>query len=163
MVEQVDSGVIVNEWQLGDSLGQAVAHGDKSEFAILLAMLSQDIRDSAQFAYPETPEPELKPLPFKGFAADKLAAEPQDFDIEAQRSALFQQGGVAAVKLSLAMFPYPLAENNDPTAIPDEVKDNLSLHTQARLKQTKLSKEVELNEAGLYDILQQIHAEPEAA
>ncbi|MGB1297016.1 MAG: VC2046/SO_2500 family protein [Psychrobium sp.] len=42
--------LLIGELQLGQRLNECVQQGNKSEFALLLSMLSQDVRDQDQFA-----------------------------------------------------------------------------------------------------------------
>lgn len=50
--------ILVNEWQLGDALGQAIQTDRRSDFGLMLAMLSQDVRLHGEF---QLPKPDEKP------------------------------------------------------------------------------------------------------
>ncbi|MGL4223273.1 MAG: VC2046/SO_2500 family protein, partial [Shewanella sp.] len=43
------AAIIINEAHLGDRLGRAISTGRRGEFGLLLARLSEDVREFAEF------------------------------------------------------------------------------------------------------------------
>ena len=140
---EIDS-LLINETQLGSQLNHCVHEKRRSDFSLMLAMLSQDVRDFSEFQ-----REELDSLD-KG--ADKEQSQLRSFfDLpEAQPMSLnsleditgFNQGfvlldeGFDDIRLEQCLKPNALAFRNDAKFIPTVVKSNLSLCQQKRLEHT---------------------------
>jgi hypothetical protein len=70
-------------------------------------------------------------------------------------SQLIYSGQLHSAQLWLAMHPEPLSQYNKPDAINEDVIANCSVNTQTRMQQAK-EKVINIDETGLYDILQEL-------
>jgi hypothetical protein len=101
---------LVDELQLGQTLNQAISQGRRSEFSLLLAMLSPDVEDQPWVADAIPADttsidwrrrfelPKVKPLEAHVQSADRAMA----------MAAQLTQGGLAAVHLQECLEPEPL-------------------------------------------------------
>ncbi len=101
---------LVDELQLGQTLNQAISQGRRSEFSLLLAMLSPDVEDqpwvadaipvdSASIDWRRRFElPQAKPVEAHVRSADRALA----------MAAQLTQGGMASVRLLECLEPEPL-------------------------------------------------------
>ncbi len=133
MLTKLNNQLLVNDSQLGDHLNQAVHQGRRSDFGLLLALLSEDARDLPRIADDATTDagktdwrqyfelPEQNPL-YSG-ELDHLRAP--------QLSELAQHKQLDSLRLMIAMRAEPLRHAND--LLPTEVSTNLDPRTQARL------------------------------
>ncbi|QOL25163.1 queD like 2 [Thalassotalea sp. LPB0316] len=138
---QIDS-LLVNESQLGSQLNHCVVEKRRSDFSLMLAMLSEDVRDFSEFHRAENnpheqiidPEVQLRRL-FDLPKSQPLALESLE-DI-----AHFNQAGEVVeqhfddIRLKQCLAPKPLAFRDDKAFIPSQIKANLSLCQQQRLSQ----------------------------
>ena len=131
--------LLVNESQLGAQLNHCVHEKRRSDFSLMLAMLSQDVRDFSEFqqdeekkaeqintdndlrSFFELPDPE--PLALKS-----LEDVPSFNQAATVESELFDD-----VRLSQCIAPKPLSFRDDKSYIPTQIKANLSLCQQHRL------------------------------
>lgn len=103
-------GILVNEWQLGSALNQAVHQGHRGEFGLLLSMMVQDVRYHGNFQLEKTPEGEPLPLrhrfelpddaPTVGHYSDTLRSD--------ACAHAFHQGGLPQSRLQQCLTPEPL-------------------------------------------------------
>ncbi len=136
-MKQVESGLIINEWQLGQQLNTAVHNGTRDKFNLLLSLLSDDVRDFAQFTYQQAEEealteqkirdslflPEGQPLVNKGISVDQAVSLNTDLHNNNFTSIRFKQ---------LLNNEALLSRSSEPD-IPSDVKENLSFLSQQRL------------------------------
>lgn len=130
--------ILVSELQLGQRLNQCVSEGNKSEFDLLLSMLSTDIRDQDQFSTINAPEseeaislrdqfnvPQAQPLISRESAL-------QDYSIYV--ADLAREEGVVAARLQHCLRPEVLHFDVDRIeGFADDITDNLSPTVHARL------------------------------
>ncbi|RCU52828.1 hypothetical protein DU002_02370 [Corallincola holothuriorum] len=131
--EQVNSSIIVNELQLGQSLNKAVSSGDSAKFAYLLSMLSDDVLDQPQFQFacfdrikPAPDETQLR----KEFSLPESAPLFSDAETmlrATNQSQLFAEGGsITDVRLLAALAPTALvAKKEDDNSLPADILDIL--------------------------------------
>ncbi|MBE0363274.1 hypothetical protein PULV_a3449 [Pseudoalteromonas ulvae UL12] len=160
---QID-GILTNEAQLGNQLAISVDENRRSDFSLLLAMLSHDAVDFAQFHLPheEQPNPyaeisDSTDLRIKLGAgpAQPLAIKPIDFLIGQENAALLQSDGMKQIKLKQYLKPEPLALRDDNLHISSEIINNCELNVKKRyLKQDTQMGEMQINAAAFYDNLQ---------
>ncbi|MFP2768300.1 VC2046/SO_2500 family protein [Oceanisphaera sp. KMM 10153] len=132
MLPEFNANLLVNDSQLGDHLNRAVIDGRRSDFGLLLALISEDARDLPRI---EEPKSEQGQTDWRAFfdlpAQDPLYADPQD-DIRApQLSALAGDLQQDSLRLLLAMRAEPLRVSNE--RLPAEVTGNLNPRILARL------------------------------
>tara|TARA_R110001583_G_scaffold183828_2_gene342687 strand:- start:3186 stop:3683 length:498 start_codon:yes stop_codon:yes gene_type:complete len=105
---QIES-TLVNELQIGNRLNVAIEHNRRGEFGLLLAMLSVDARDMAQFQL-ETDTDNTQKLrnkfsvPQPQLLVDDISVHPDTFD----HAMIFQQQGARQFQLQQALTPEAL-------------------------------------------------------
>jgi hypothetical protein len=156
---QIEQGLI-RESQLDVALNTCVHQGRRGDFGMMLAMLSQDALDFAQFHLPtsvaeeknrteEVLKRELQIGPQKPLA-------PSEFDmlIGQENAFVVQHFGMTALHLKECLVPEPLAVRDDKKHIPLEVIDNCELAVRRKLKPTPhISNNKMIDAAGFYDQL----------
>ncbi|BBN81208.1 hypothetical protein PA25_11930 [Pseudoalteromonas sp. A25] len=157
---QLDA-VLTREDQLGSALSVSVAEHRRADFAMLLAMLSQDALDFSQFHLPETQadEADLSEYALKKELqiGPQRALAPEQFDIliGQNNAKVLEQSSLVSLKLQDCLRPEPLAVRNDKTHIPLVVVDNCDIAVRKRLEAVKSGHSVEekpaMNAAGFYD------------
>lgn len=127
------SKLIINENQLGTRLNQAIVDHRRGEFGLLLAMLSNDARDMAQFNLEQTPsdlEAKLK-RQFELPDAQPLTSA-LHLGEDRDNSEQFHQAGLCGFHLQQYLNPEPLVHRGrDPLAM-QEVLANCDPVTLAR-------------------------------
>lgn len=138
MVAKVENNLLVHELQLGEQLGECVHTERRSDFALMLAMLTEDVRDHSQFALPvvedeprdittETLRKEFH-LPNEAPLAIKTDSQISDFN----QAELVQDNQLASLHLQNAINPRPLAFRDDKSHVPHQVMSNTSTHCQQK-------------------------------
>lgn len=144
--EQIKSDLLINEWQLGSQLNQAVANGTRCKFNLLLSLLSDDARDFAEFSFKEQREaalaqaqlraslflPEAQPLINKGISLTQAGQLNEDL----------QSLNLDSIRLRLLLNNEAVLSRNKKDDIPVDIVENLSLLTQHRLTQSPLNSEL---------------------
>lgn len=152
--------MLINEWQTGVRLNNAIQQQQRSDFSLWLAFLSPAVDESAQFYTPDTQSARFQPdlyqqlsiqpaRPFGYLAEDELALK--------QQAIAFQQGGAVALRLMHSLQGSPLVMEDNKHKLSDEVKSGLSLHTRRHLLQQK-PEMMQADPTALYEILNQLHA-----
>ncbi|WP_337840285.1 VC2046/SO_2500 family protein [Rheinheimera sp.] len=158
--------MIINEWQTGQSLNKAVLHQRLSDFALVLAMHSPDVRDFGQFYIPESGDAPVQADLYQQFGLQQsrdygwLDGDEQRLDLTADA---LHQGGQVSCQLQQLLQPLPWVLQHDAKKLADEVKHNLPFHCLHHLQQHAGRAKPEADATGLYDILQQLHAQELAA
>ncbi|GGQ06585.1 VC2046/SO_2500 family protein [Shewanella litoralis] len=102
---QIES-TLVNELQIGSRLNGAVEHNRRGEFGLLLAMLSADARDMAQFQFDKDLNVDQKlRKQFSLPAAQPLVADVSSDIHVTDNAPLFQQQGARQFQLQQALTP----------------------------------------------------------
>jgi hypothetical protein len=152
--------MIINEWQLGDQLNQALGMARPADFRLWLAMLSPAIEEQAEFCWPDEPAPKQADLrrvyqlaPERDFALNTADLA----DLAASHQA-FLSHGLADWRLRNLLRPAPQVIRHDAKKLPADVEENLSLHGKRKVQhqaQPKMQPDATL----LYDVLQQLNPE----
>ncbi|MGI2178518.1 VC2046/SO_2500 family protein [Shewanella frigidimarina] len=105
---QIES-TLVNELQIGSRLNVAIENNRRGEFGLLLAMLSIDARDMAQFQLDNDLESTQKlrqrfSVPQPQLLVDDISAHPDTID----NAMIFQQQGARQFQLQQALTPEAL-------------------------------------------------------
>ncbi|PMG44325.1 hypothetical protein BCU90_22530 [Vibrio lentus] len=152
-IHTLDKAGIINELKFGIGISQAVEQGRRADFALLLSMFSNDVRDCTPIdtiKVSETNEDRLR----KHFGVadpQPLRSDQSSYEISAQQSNHFHQASLASAKLSHYLKPEALAFMPEDTAdLPEEVYQNLSGHDRRRLANKHLP---DLPHATLYNEL----------
>ena len=125
--------VLINELQLGDTLNRAIEFNRRGEFGLLLAMLSHDARDMAQFTLSQDVPVEVK------LKQEFELPDPQPFiaDLSAEyvvdNSQHFIEEGARSFQLHQALVPEALVIRGGREQAMSEVLDNTDLHTRLRM------------------------------
>lgn len=149
---------IINEWQLGSKLNQALQQQHRADFALWLAVLSPAVNEMAAFHTPLPRVSEIEHTLYQQLTVRKARA----FAFEAGDIALLHshstaaQHSLAQVKLQGELSPAPWVWQDNPKKLDGQVFDNLDSHSRRRL-QGAASARPEVDETGLYEMLQQLN------
>ena len=158
----VENNILISELQLGEQLSQCIHSERRSDFSLMLAMLTDDVRDHSQFTLPvveQTDAPnneqylrEQLKLPNKVELAIKNLSELNCFN-QAQQVV---DGQLSSIHLENSLMPKPLAFYNDKNHIPTDVLSNTSVHCQSRYKHNnvKVAQRLSFNAKGWLDTIQ---------
>lgn len=135
-VHTLDKAGVISELHFGQGISQAVTHGRRADFALLLALFSNDVRDNTpvdKIEAPPTTEQVLRQR-FELAEPQRLENDESSYQISARQAALFHQGGMASAKLSHYLTPEVLTYRpQDTQGLPEEVYLNLSGHERRHL------------------------------
>lgn len=151
-VHTLDTSTIINELQLGNSVNHAINQARRADFALMLAMVSDDIQeqmvplsDTAK-EHATTYQSDLT-IGSRG----TLTSEEESYYRSASIANAFHQGGLTSAKLQFYTRPDSLAYLPEDTAgLNEEVYHNLSAHQRRKLKAQET---VAQPESGLLDSL----------
>lgn len=136
-MKQIESGLLINEWQLGQQLNIAVHNGSRDKFNLLLSLLSGDARDFAQFSLAQKKEGELLQTELR---ASLFLPDPQPLlnkGISAQQAASLNEDlhnkDLTSIRLKHLLNNEALLSRSGSTTIASEIIDNLPLLSQHRL------------------------------
>jgi len=130
-MQAVSSGV--NELQLGTRLNQAISSNSRGEFALLLSLLSADLRDMAQFQTAEFVQADLRVKFDLGTVQPLLATLDHKTEV-IEHSASFRQGGSVAFRLENALRTEAFVIRRDEPLEMEDVMANCDLNTRHRHK-----------------------------
>lgn len=158
MVE-VENNVLVHELQLGTQLSQSVHSGRRADFALMLAMLSDDVREHSQFHLPhtETTENEINDKKlrqrFQLPEPTPLAVQDPQEIAKYNQAKLVLEKRLADLHLQNILSPLPLSIRDDASYIESEIINNTSIHCQRRYK-----KQSDKDKEGLFNKVAQFNA-----
>ena len=139
IVNELTSNILANELQLGSQLNECIHDNRRSHFSLMLAMLTEDVREHAQFLLPKIDNAEKttndntlrkffnvnEPAPL----ALKNMEQINDFN----QADLIVNNTLTELRLHNVLNPMPLAFRDDHTYINTDVINNTSVHCQQRL------------------------------
>ncbi|WP_354667942.1 VC2046/SO_2500 family protein [Paraglaciecola arctica] len=146
--------LLSSDYELNGTINRASRQGAK--FALIMAMLEQDCsqRPHIEQNQQTNQSPEhLKDLNY--YRPNPLKADDNYWHTCQNTSQLIDQGQIQSAHLWMAMHPEPLSQHNNAEVIDPEVVANCSFIAQARLQQAATNT-LQVDETGLYDILQQL-------
>ncbi|WP_456295989.1 hypothetical protein M1D72_17190 [Vibrio sp. AK197] len=135
-VHTLDKATIINELQFGVGINHAVHEGRRSDFAFILSMFSDDVRDNTPVEVVQEPQTtdEILRQRFELQAPQALRSDQSSYSISAQQATQFHQSGLASAKLTHYLTPEPLTYLPEQTFdLPEEVYHNLSGHQRRHL------------------------------
>ena len=152
---------IINEWQLGTTLNQALQQQHRADFALWLAVLSPAVQEMAAF---------YTPLP-KG--TERNSTVYQQLSVRQRRSFAWQttdaavleqlnksaQASIRQLKLQSALTPEPWVRTDDAKKLDGRLRSNLDQHALRRVEGPAESIP-DSDETGLYEMLQGLNAKP---
>ena len=157
MLTDIHNTLLVNDSQLGDRLNNAVFEGRRSDFGLLLALLSDDARDLPRI---EADKDEQGQVNWRHFfelpASAPLYSDAQDSLRAPQLSALASDLQQDSLRLMLAMRAEPLRVS--PDVLPYEVSSNLSPRTQARFNGEQLNPYLPQDASRMLSIIESVKA-----
>jgi hypothetical protein len=135
-IHTLDKATTIHELQLGTTINQAINQSRRRDFALLLALLSQDVAESTPtetLSLNDNSEASLR----KRFAitpAQQLRSDQDSYSVSAQHSSLFHSGSLTSTKLSHYLKPEPLTYLPEDTHdFPEDLYHNLSGHSRRQL------------------------------
>jgi hypothetical protein len=146
--------LLSRDYELNGTINRAASEGAK--FGLIMAMLEQNCihRPHLEESNHTNQTLEVK-SDLNHYRSSPLSANDTSWQTCQHTSQLFHSGQLHSAQLWLSMHPEPLSQHNKPDAIDEAVIANCSINTQTRLQQAKQSV-VQVDETGLYDILQQL-------
>lgn len=143
-IHTLDKAAIISELQFGTGINHAVHEGRRADFALILSMFSDDVRDNTpleKIDQIDTSEQALRKR-FELQQPQQLRSDQSSYEISAQQAALFHSSGLPSTKLSHYLTPEVLTYLPEDTHdLPEEVYHNLSGH-QRRAMAEKAPKEL---------------------
>lgn len=143
-IHTLDKASIINELQFGNGINHAVHEGRRADFAFILSMFSDDVRDNTpieKIDEIDTTEQALRKK-FELQLPQQLRSDQSSYEISAQQASLFHTSGLPSAKLSHYLQPDALTYLPEDTHdLPEEVYHNLSGH-QRRAMGEKEPKEL---------------------
>jgi len=136
--KQVESRLLINEWQLGTQLNVAVANGTRHKFNLLLSLLSGDVRDFAQFDLPKATQATLSCMELRESLFLPVPQPLVNTGISLQQSEALSialhKNKMTDLRLQCLLNNEALLSRQQPPDIDAEVVDNLSFLSQTRLQ-----------------------------
>lgn len=137
----VDKNILINENQLGGKLGESVHSKRRSDFSLMLAMLTDDVCIQGQFLLPKTENIENEDSDLrKTFHLPKqadLALDDSGKINHFNQSSFLVDQSLADLHLQNALAPKPIAFRDDKNHIPTEVLTNTSIYCQTKHQRIK--------------------------
>jgi hypothetical protein len=140
--------------ELNGELNRASAEGAK--FALLLAMLEQDYLHRPKLIERDPEDDDNRENSISSichYPPTPLKAELQHWTQANYASEVINKESIASAHLWLIMHPQPLSLHNNAYQINDDILANCDVHTQTRYRNAA-DKNLQVDEIGLYDILQ---------
>lgn len=138
MQVDVEKSILINELQLGEKLGECVHTDRRADFSLLLAMLTEDVREHSQFNLPvierntdSLDEQQLRKefnLPNK---APLVIEKPNDLSCFNQATKIIAKK-LTAIHLEDALQPKACSFYNDAKRISSEILSNAPLFSQKK-------------------------------
>ncbi|MEH0741506.1 hypothetical protein H4F05_08245 [Vibrio cholerae] len=156
-IHTLDKASVINELQFGTGINHAVHEGRRADFALILSLFSDDVRDTTPVEKIDTIDSSEAALRrrFELPSPQTLRSDQSSYAVSAQQAALFHSSGLASAKLSHYLTPETLTYLPEETHdLPEEVYHNLSGHQRRQLAEQTPR---ELMPADLYNQL--IHAQ----
>jgi hypothetical protein len=142
---QIESGLLINELQLGAQLNIAVANGTRDKFNLLLSLLSPDVRDFSQFDLPKTKQGSLSKVELREAfslpASQPLVNAGNSLQQAVRISHAIHQKDLSGIRLQSLLNNEAILSRVSNMTFDAEVVDNLSFLSQTRLKNLDMQDE----------------------
>ena len=152
-IHTLDKAVIINELQFGNGLSHAMHEGRRSDFALILSMFSNDVRDVVPVEEVKEVKTSDEILRQQFFLSQPqpLRSDSSSYELAAEQAKQFHDAGLPSAKLSHYLKPDALTYLPEDTFnLPEEVYHNLSGHERRRLGERN---QPLISDAGLYNQL----------
>lgn len=135
---------LLHELQLGEQLNHCVIETRRADFSLMLAMLTEDVREQSQFLVPQPQETTdtvytnssmRKELNLPNIAP--IALTSLEDIAQFNQAEIIKNNAMASLQLANAIQPKPLAFRDDSKHISNEIMGNTSLFTQLKHKQAQ--------------------------
>lgn len=157
MLTDIHNTLLVNDSQLGDRLNTAVSEGRRSDFGLLLALLSDDARDLPRIEADKDEQGQINWRQFFDLPdSNPLYADEEDGIRAPQLSALASNLQQDSLRLMLAMRAEPLRVS--PDVLPYEVSSNLSPRTQARFSGQQFNSYLPQDASRMLSVIESVKA-----
>lgn len=137
-IHTLDKAGIINELQFGNGINHAVHEGRRADFALILSMFSNDVRDAVPVEEVKEVKTgdEILRQQFGLSQPQALRSDSSSYEIAAEQAKQFQQAGLPSAKLSHYLKPDALTYLPEGTSnFAEEVYHNLSGHERRRLSE----------------------------
>ncbi|XOV78303.1 MAG: VC2046/SO_2500 family protein [Aestuariibacter sp.] len=145
--------------EFSGTLAKTLVQKGQGEFALLLAMLEQDVTQHLQFA--DEPDAELVghvPIEkFNFYPEIPLSTEQKHYTQQQAFADAIHREDVTTACLLGCMFPSPLSLHNDAKRVEDSVLANCDIYTQSRLQSKPSSEDtdsIEVDPKMLFDTIE---------
>jgi len=144
-LDALSNDILVHELQLGEQLNESVHHQRRSDFSLLLAMLTDDVRAHSQFKLP------LSQVDEKTTSSEQLRKYfqlPNEAPIalnDLEDIPTFNQAGMiknqqlSQLRLTNTLNPKPIVFRDDAKHIDQQILTNTSLYCQQKYQQKSLA------------------------
>lgn len=138
--QSINSNLLVDELQLGEQLNHCVHNERRSDFSLMLSMLTDDVRAHSQFKLPLTINDEVtssEQLLRKSLElpdSPRLSLSSLDDIDEFSQAQFIENNQLESVHLSQALNPAPLAFRDDKFHVESSVMTNTTLYCQQQHK-----------------------------
>lgn len=144
-----------HDLEFSGSLNRASSQG--ANFALLLSMLQQNYLERPAVALEEQQNTADDIAGLSHYPKVPLSAQSRDWYQADIAATILHSDGSKGAHLWLAMHPQPLSLHNDATLIDEDVLANCDIYTQQRHNsEIEVEQEIEVDETGIYDLLQHI-------
>jgi hypothetical protein len=138
--------VLLHELQLGEQLNESVVQTRRADFSLMLAMLTEDVREQSQFILPKTDQPTDSDTSNSALRKEfnlppkaSLGLSSTDDIVQFNQAKSIQDNNVADIRLTNALRKKPLAFRDNRLHIETEVLQNTSLLCQLKHQQQVIS------------------------
>ncbi|WP_438863030.1 VC2046/SO_2500 family protein [Neptunicella sp.] len=158
----------ISDLEFNGQLTSALNQQGQQQFSLLLAMLEQNyldrlhIHDEQDKSAQQTLSSDIQGL--QCYPVTPLKAEDAHWQQLTKINQMLHSQPIEDVRLYQNMYPEPLSQYNDSLRISDEVLQNCTFSAQRKMQQPdNTDKQVEVDETELFDLLNQIHHNEQAA
>ncbi|WP_220465517.1 VC2046/SO_2500 family protein [Colwellia sp. BRX10-3] len=143
--DALSNDILVHELQLGEQLNESVHHARRSDFSLLLAMLTDDVRAHSQFKLPLSQTPEKNTTSEQLRKYFQLPNEAPLSLKNVEDISRYNQAGLVEnhqfelLRLTNTLNPKPLAFRDDAKHISQQVMSNTSLYCQQKHQDKSLA------------------------
>ncbi|MBE1298916.1 MAG: hypothetical protein GJ680_03260 [Alteromonadaceae bacterium] len=147
----------IRKAEFNSDVSSTLRKGGQVDFALLLAMMQQDVTQRLALKEAEEEQAPVGLIPieqFNFYPEVPLSAKPEHYKIQSEFANAVNKNDLKTAHLLACMHPTPLSLNNDAKKIPDEVIANCEVHTQLRMMKA-ISETVDVDETMLYEQIKQ--------
>ncbi|RQW64173.1 VC2046/SO_2500 family protein [Vibrio viridaestus] len=142
------SANLINEIQCGSNVNQAISSNRRADFALLLAMLSSDARESTPVEVVTQTETNDAVLAKQFGIRDRqpLTSSQDSYSNSANIAQQFHEAGISSAKLKHYLTPEPLCYQPENTlGLPEDLYHNLSGHVIRQMKHQTSRQNLDMN------------------